>query len=71
MLTSGQLELTTLDEPVSETIKRDLRAIGIKLRYVFLPRISETEETMKELRNWDLWGPVCFSLFPPLKANVD
>ena len=46
--------LQTLDEPVSETLKRDLRAIGVKLKFVLLPFISE-EERVRELRNWDLW----------------
>lgn len=43
--------LQTLDEPVAETLKRDLRAIGIKLKYVLLPRMTE-EDTIRELRNW-------------------
>jgi hypothetical protein len=49
--------MQTLDEPVADTIKRDLRAIGIKLKHVLVPRVSE-EETIRELRNWDLWGPL-------------
>jgi len=54
--------LQTLDEPVSETLKRDIRAIGIKLKYVLLPRISE-EEMIRELRNWDLGGPLMLCMF--------
>jgi len=46
--------LQTLDEPVAETLKRDLRAIGVKLKFVLLPYITE-EERVRELRNWDLW----------------
>jgi len=52
----------TLDEPVSETLMRDLRFIGFKLKYVMLPRANE--EKFKELRKWDLWGPLllCMSM---------
>lgn len=57
----GMLETLTLDEPVSETILRDLRAIGVKLKYVLLPSASE-EQALKELRNWDLWGPLLLCL---------
>ena len=31
----------TLDEPVMETIMRDLRSIGTKLKYVMLPKARE------------------------------
>ncbi|KAH9248555.1 hypothetical protein BASA81_013739 [Batrachochytrium salamandrivorans] len=62
MLNAPVLLETTLDEPVWDTVKRDLRAIGIKLRYVVLPRINDQEDTMKELRNWDLWGPLLLCL---------
>eukprot|EP00455_Lapot_gusevi_P039394 TRINITY_DN4416_c0_g4_i4.p1 TRINITY_DN4416_c0_g4~~TRINITY_DN4416_c0_g4_i4.p1 ORF type:complete len:211 (+),score=46.01 TRINITY_DN4416_c0_g4_i4:33-635(+) len=49
--------LETLDEPVSETILRDLKMIGLKMSHVLLPRGST-----KELRNWDLWGPLILCL---------
>lgn len=62
MLNAPVLLETTLDEPVWDTVKRDLRAIAIKLRYVVLPRINDQEDTMKELRNWDLWGPLLLCL---------
>jgi len=43
----------TLDEPVTQTIKRDLSAIGSKFMHVLYPRQSQTL-----LRDWDLWGPL-------------
>ncbi|SGY81655.1 BQ5605_C009g05513 [Microbotryum silenes-dioicae] len=43
----------TLDEPVSETIMRDLRAIGTKIVQVLHP----TSENAV-LKDWDLWGPL-------------
>lgn len=47
----------SLDEPVSETILRDLRRVGVKLKHVLIPK-----DTVKELRNWDLWGPLLLCL---------
>lgn len=49
--------VATLDEPVMDTLRRDLRAIAIKLKFVLMPRGSQ-EEIIAELRNWDLWGPL-------------
>jgi len=40
---------------------RDLRNVGAKLRLVLLPTGSP-EQTLKELRNWDLWGPLLLCL---------
>ncbi|KAK4048688.1 hypothetical protein OIV83_004658 [Microbotryomycetes sp. JL201] len=47
----------TLDEPVSETIMRDLRAIGVKIVQVLHPTAENAV-----LRDWDLWGPLIFCL---------
>ncbi|XP_015752960.1 PREDICTED: protein YIPF6-like [Acropora digitifera] len=44
---------STLDEPVAETLKRDLRAVGKKFFHVLIPRQSKSL-----LRDWDLWGPL-------------
>ncbi|XP_023151981.1 protein YIPF6 [Amphiprion ocellaris] len=46
-------ELSTLDEPVKETILRDLRAVGNKFVHVLYPKRSSAL-----LRDWDLWGPL-------------
>lgn len=48
----------TLDEPVTTTIMRDVRMVGIKLKHVLIPR----SESTKELRDWDLWGPLLLCL---------
>lgn len=48
----------TLDEPVSQTILRELLAIARKVRLVLFP-IAESEI---ELKNWDLWGPLVFCM---------
>jgi len=52
-----ELPESTLDEPVSATILRDLKMVGVKLKHVLIPR-----DTVKELRNWDLWGPLFLCL---------
>lgn len=44
---------STLDEPVKETIMRDLRAVGTKFVHVLYPKRSSAL-----LRDWDLWGPL-------------
>ncbi|KAM9842843.1 protein YIPF6 [Aulostomus maculatus] len=46
-------EFSTLDEPVKETILRDLRAVGNKFIHVLYPQRSSVL-----LRDWDLWGPL-------------
>ena len=55
------LTVPTLDEPVLTTIMRDLRQVATKLRYVLLPA-GRQSDTLKELRNWDLWGPLLLCL---------
>ena len=61
--------MSTLEEPVSETIKRDLMRIYSKLKIVINPfelgvsgQIDNIEAKRKEVRNWDLWGPFIFCL---------
>ncbi|GBG28370.1 Protein YIPF6 [Hondaea fermentalgiana] len=62
-------ELMTLDEPVLETIKRDLKMIGAKLKFVFMPT-AKSEDTIAELRKWDLWGPLLFCLILSVVLSV-
>lgn len=61
----------TLDEPVTETLLRDLREVGAKLRLVVLPRASQTD-TLERLKEWDLWGPlaVCLLMGVILSASA-
>ena len=51
-------ELGTLDEPVTETIMRDLRMVGNKMMCVLNPR----KANIQTLKNWDLWGPLILCL---------
>ncbi|KAJ8027983.1 Protein YIPF6 [Holothuria leucospilota] len=46
-------EPSTLDEPVYDTVMRDVYAVGIKFWHVLYPRQSKTL-----LKEWDLWGPL-------------
>uniref|UniRef100_A0A8B9LJV2 Protein YIPF n=1 Tax=Astyanax mexicanus TaxID=7994 RepID=A0A8B9LJV2_ASTMX len=46
-------EISTLDEPVKDTILRDLKAVGQKFVHVLYPKKSSAL-----LRDWDLWGPL-------------
>jgi len=49
--------LSTLDEPVSATIMRDVRSIMQKFYHVLLPHKSKGM-----LHDWDLWGPLTLTL---------
>ena len=53
-------KIQTLDEPVSQTILRDFSMIFTKLRYVLNPKSQK--DNFKELRKWDLWGPLILCL---------
>jgi len=56
---SGQARLQgTLDEPVSQTIMRDLRMVGNKMMCVLNPR----KANIMTLKDWDLWGPLILCL---------
>ncbi|KAK3100499.1 hypothetical protein FSP39_020990 [Pinctada imbricata] len=51
-------EFNTLDEPVRETIMRDVKAVGIKFWHVLYPKQSTAL-----LKEWDLWGPLVLCVF--------
>ncbi|XP_023170487.1 protein YIPF6 [Drosophila hydei] len=54
----GVPEYNTLDEPIRETVLRDMRAVGIKFYHVLYPK-----EKSSLLRDWDLWGPLVLCTF--------
>jgi protein YIPF6 len=60
--------VSTLDEPVSVTIMRDLKAVGYKFGHVFYPKTSTLL-----LKDWDLWGPLFLTviLAVSLQGNQD
>lgn len=55
--------LTTRCRHVVVIQLRDLRQVGSKLKVVLLPR-EDQEGILKQLKEWDLWGPlmVCLTL---------
>lgn len=53
----GNTPLNTLDEPIWETVKRDLHRIGGNLILVVFP-FKNRDQQSAALRNWDLWGPM-------------
>lgn len=61
-------ELDTLDEPVWDTVKRDMSTIGAKFGHVILPH-GDKEQLLKD---WDLWGPlfICVALSLLLQHNA-
>uniref|UniRef100_V5I7J3 Protein YIPF n=1 Tax=Anoplophora glabripennis TaxID=217634 RepID=V5I7J3_ANOGL len=54
----GEPEFNTLDEPIRDTIIRDLKAVGIKFAHVLFPKEKKTL-----LKEWDLWGPLLLCTF--------
>ncbi|XP_011315557.1 protein YIPF6 [Fopius arisanus] len=54
----GEPQFNTLDEPISETILRDVRAVGHKFFHVIYPK-----EKGSLLKEWDLWGPLVLCTF--------
>ena len=49
-----------LEEPICTTLKKDLKGIFIKLRYTLFP--FSIQQKRKELRNWDLFGPLLITI---------
>jgi len=56
----------TLDEPVFQTIWRDLKGIVVKSSLVLIPRSSN----LSQLQNWDLWGPLLICLTLALTLGI-
>ncbi|XP_067126745.1 protein YIPF6-like [Centruroides vittatus] len=57
-------EFNTLDEPVKETIKRDLKAVGLKFFHVLYPKQKKAL-----LQDWDLWGSLILCVFLALMLH--
>ncbi|XP_045478809.1 protein YIPF6 [Harmonia axyridis] len=64
----GSPDFNTLDEPISETILRDVKAVGTKFAHVLIP--TEKKSLLKE---WDLWGPLilCTCMAMILQGSSD
>ena len=51
----------TLNEPITDTILRDLNSIYFKLKFVINPFINQNIKS-KHIKQWDLWGPLLFTI---------
>jgi hypothetical protein len=51
----------TLNEPITDTILRDLNSIYFKLKFVINPFVNQNI-TSKKIKQWDLWGPLLFTI---------
>lgn len=62
------IEDSTLDEPVRDTIMRDLKAVSRKFTHILYPR-----KNCELLKDWDLWGPLllCVMLALLLQGTRD
>ncbi|KAL7009818.1 hypothetical protein EMMF5_000726 [Cystobasidiomycetes sp. EMM_F5] len=58
--------INSLDESVGESLLRDLRAIGNKLLQVLHPNSGNAV-----LRDWDLWGPLLFTITLAILLSMD
>ncbi|KAI2800681.1 hypothetical protein RDWZM_009009 [Blomia tropicalis] len=58
----------TLDEPIWDTISRDISSIGLKLRHILIP-LSEKDVYHNVCKNWDLWGPFIFFTYIAFSLN--
>ena len=59
---NNNLSKESLDEAIITTIYRDLYSVYIKLILVINPLTSD-EVKKKHIRQWDLWGPLLFTVF--------
>ena len=51
----------TLNEPITDTILRDLNSIYFKLKFVINPFVNQNIKS-KHIKQWDLWGPLLFTI---------
>ncbi|RWS05167.1 integral membrane protein-like protein [Dinothrombium tinctorium] len=57
--------LDTLDEPIVDTLLRDLKGIFVKVKHILFP-LSQSDANKSLLRDWDLWGPLILCTFVAL-----
>lgn len=64
---------STLDEPITVTVMRDIKGIKAKLEYVLLHPSKSRTDSAAGLREWDLWGPLllCLALAVSLWIKAD
>ena len=58
-----------LNEPITDSLKRDLFLIYNKLKYVINPYLSNKEKN-KHIKQWDLFGPLIFTILLSLTLAI-
>ena len=58
----------TLDEPIWDTVSRDITSMGLKLRHILMP-LSDKDTYINVCKNWDLWGPFIFCTYIAFSLN--
>ena len=61
-------EWNTLDEPILDTLMRDLASIMAKLKLIVVP-IASKDNYRNVLKDWDLWGPLLVTTFLALTLH--
>ena len=59
----------TLKESICSTLSRDLLIIFHKLKFVLNP-FTKSETTMKQIVQWDLWGPLLFTMMLSTTTSI-
>ena len=59
----------TLDEPIWDTVYRDISSIGLKLKHILIPSSSDRDIYLNVCKNWDLWGPFIFCTYISFSLN--
>lgn len=60
----------SLQEPIKNTIKRDLDTVYTKLRFFFNFNKDINSHMEHEIRNYDLWGPFVFFLMFAVTSSI-
>lgn len=61
---------STLNEPVSTTLYRDLFRIFLKIKYTLNPFLKNDEKRFL-IYDWDLWGPLLFTILLSLNLAIN
>lgn len=61
---------SSLQEPITDTIKRDIETVYTKLRFFFNFNREINSHMEHEIRNYDLWGPFVFFLMFAVTSSI-
>ena len=63
-------DTSSLQEPIKETIKRDVKTVCTKLKFFFNFNKDINSYMEHEIRNYDLWGPFAFFLLFAVTSSI-